>query len=64
MNAQDKRFLCGVHGQGVPFSTSPPGALPHARLGVPRRTSDQVQEHGLDVGGLDRVVASPQGGTG
>ena len=59
MNAQDKRFLCGLLGQGMPFSTSPPGALPH-----PMNTSDRVRMLGLDVGGLERVVAWTQGGTG
>ena len=31
MDARDKRFLCGVLRQSVPFSTSPLGEFPHAQ---------------------------------
>ena len=64
MDARDKRFLCGVLRQGVPFSTSPLGALPHEQLGVPMLTADRMQVLGLDVGGLERVVAWTQDVTG
>ena len=59
MDVRDKRFLRGLPGQGMPFSTPPPGALPH-----PTGTSARVRMLGLDVGGLERVAAWTQGGRG
>ena len=49
MNARDKRFLCGVLDQGVPFYTSPLGDFPYHRTRW-RLTGACKRSHGTDAG--------------